>query len=271
MLNTDHRFYEMCGEMSMLGYAGIYVANATSISSAPSTYSLDNVNFMNSQMVSINCKYVHTTWDLSYDSFVQAIAKKNYNKNECWINSIIDFYGDTLMDEKKRSVLTRAKLLSIIGKTEENIKDGVKYKDILPFFIQYKLQLRVYDCFFKLVFKYEPEKRNHHNKAMYCMAKDDHVYSLNHDIDSLKHKEETDTLVAKASSNYYIRDDKKIQKYKMIESADDMIKIIHELEAKRKAEQKITSKIENELNSNKQCKSKLNDNKKITISQVDDE
>ena len=57
----------------------------------------------------------------------------------------------------------------------------------------------------------------------------------------------------------------------MIESADDMIKIIHELEATRKAEQKITSKIENELNSNKQCKSKLHDNKKIITSQVKDE
>ena len=102
LLNTDHHFYEMCGEMSMLGYAGIYVANATSISSAPSTYSLDNVNFMNSQKVNSNCKYVHTTLDLSYDSFVQAIAKNNFNKNECCMNYNIDSYCDSLMDEQKK-------------------------------------------------------------------------------------------------------------------------------------------------------------------------
>ena len=76
------------------------------------------------------------------------MIKDTYKDNECWINTIRDFYGDTLMDEKKnRNVLTRAILLSIIGKTEDNIHAGVNSKDVLPFFIKYRLHLRVYDCF----------------------------------------------------------------------------------------------------------------------------
>ena len=53
------------------------------------------------------------------------------------------------MDDKKRNPLTREKILSAIGRTEENIQSGASFKDMLPFFVQYKLQLRVYDYLLK--------------------------------------------------------------------------------------------------------------------------
>jgi hypothetical protein len=38
------------------------------------------------------------------------------------------------MSDRKRKQVTREIILQDIGKTEENIKDGVSVKDIIPFF-----------------------------------------------------------------------------------------------------------------------------------------
>ncbi|MFM7986888.1 MAG: hypothetical protein ACKPKO_47000 [Candidatus Fonsibacter sp.] len=62
-------------------------------------------------------------------------------------------------------------ILELLGKTEENIKEGLSKSDILPFFIKYRLQLRVFDSFYKLIYQYDPPIRNHHNKVIYCMMK----------------------------------------------------------------------------------------------------
>ena len=106
--------------------------------------------------------------------------------NECWLNTLQDVYGDTLMSSKKREVVNRAKILEVIGKTEETVKDGVSVQDVMPFFEKYNLQLRVYDEYMKLIFKYDPVKRDHNNKALYCMVKEDHVYTLNNNLKELQ-------------------------------------------------------------------------------------
>ena len=60
---------------------------------------------------------------------------------------------------RKRNVLTRQKLLTILDKTEETVKLGISIKYVLPFFKQYKLKLRVL-CFWKndLQTRYRNEK-----------------------------------------------------------------------------------------------------------------
>ena len=81
---------------------------------------------------------------------MESIKKEKYTQNECWINSITDFYGDTLMNtNRKRNILTRDKLLAILNKTEETVKLGISITDALPFFKLYKLKLRVFDVFGK--------------------------------------------------------------------------------------------------------------------------
>ena len=76
----------------------------------------------------------------------------------------------------KRNVLTREKLLAILNKTEETVKLGISVKDVLPFFQQYRLVLRVFDVFGKMICRHDPETRNHNNKAMFCMVEGNHVY-----------------------------------------------------------------------------------------------
>jgi hypothetical protein len=50
---------------------------------------------------SINYKYIHTNIDISADTFQKAIELNHYVENECWINTIYDFYKDSLLREIK--------------------------------------------------------------------------------------------------------------------------------------------------------------------------
>ena len=111
--------------------------------------------------------YISTELDLSQKTFKDSIAtKKHYMENECWINALYDFYGDNLLSQdKKRNVITRDIILETLGRTEDNIKEGLSISEILPFFVKYRLQLRVFDSFYKLIYQYDPPIRNHHNKV----------------------------------------------------------------------------------------------------------
>ncbi len=45
---------------------------------------------------------------------MRGIKKQHDKQNECWINAINDFDGETLMSTTKRNVLTRAKQVAIL-------------------------------------------------------------------------------------------------------------------------------------------------------------
>lgn len=180
------------------------------------------------EKVSINNKYIETTVDTSFDTFVEAIAKKNHVRNECWINTLVDVYGDTLMSNRKREVVNREKILEIIGKTEESIKEGISVKDVQPFFEKYRLQLRVFDEYMRLLFKYDHDSPSHHHKVLYCMVKGDHVYTLNNNLKELQQKAGEDKMIVKASDNYFIKEEQPLTVFKMIDGVDDIVQIIRE-------------------------------------------
>ena len=68
--------------------------------------------------------------------------------SECCINTLYDNYEQTLLrPDKQNNLITRETILEVLGKTEEDIKEGLTIKEVLPFFEKYKLKLRVYaDC-----------------------------------------------------------------------------------------------------------------------------
>ena len=121
----------------------------------------------------------------------KAMKNDKYIKNECWINSIYDCYHDTLLrTDKKRNMITRETILEVLDRTEDNIKQELTVDHVLPFFVKYKLMLRVFDVFYKLIFKYDPPVWNSNNPPMYELADGDHVYTLNHDLKRLEQKQE---------------------------------------------------------------------------------
>ena len=68
----------------------------------------------------------------------------------------------------------------MIGKTEENIKQGLCIDEMIPIFVALRLALRVYDYKVNLIFKYDPKVRNRNQKAMYVLQHDGHIYTMNH-------------------------------------------------------------------------------------------
>ena len=72
---------------------------------------------------------------LNEPNFMNAIEKEHYVKNECFINSFFSFFMVHRYFLRKREL---SKLLSIINKTEDNVKYGIKLNDVIPFFTKYK-------------------------------------------------------------------------------------------------------------------------------------
>ena len=134
-----------------------------------------------------------------------------------------------LRTDKKRNVITRASILATIGKTEENVREGLSIEDVKPFFEKHRLQLRVYDKFYKMVFKYDPPNRNHNDKTMYCMMTDGHIYTLNFDLDKIAQKDqdaEVDDLKRKVGDSFKTKEDVEPRQAKMINDVDDVLEVI---------------------------------------------
>ncbi len=86
------------------------------------------------------------------------------------------------MSNDTRHVLTPEQLLPILNKTESIVKLGISINYVIPFFKQYRLQLRVLDIFGKMICRYDPGTRDSTNTVnMYCMVKGHYVYILHHD------------------------------------------------------------------------------------------
>jgi hypothetical protein len=168
--------------------------------------------------VAITYKYKTNRIDMTKETFKEAIAKNNYIKDECWINALYEVYGTTLLSSNKqqRYVITRAKILETIGRTEENIKNGLTWRDIEPFFVKYNIQARILDQYYKVRHRYDPPRINHHNKVFFAMYDDDHIYVLDHNIERLSQilDEDIAQFTVSTSNDYYVDEEKKPLKHR---------------------------------------------------------
>ena len=92
-------------------------------------------------------------------------------------------------------------------------------------FEEYNLQVRVYNFFSHLVYKYDPPKRNHNIKTLYAMVKNNHIYALNHDLKSVQQNQSSTSLVVRATTDYYLNEKEAPPKYRMIKDGDSILKI----------------------------------------------
>ena len=79
------------------------------------------------------------------------------------------------------------------------------------FFEKFRLQLRIYDQVYKMVFKYDPPNISHHNKVLYCMMDDNHIYTLNYNIKRREQFQDTIDLdyTVTPSTDYRVRESEK--------------------------------------------------------------
>ena len=137
---------------------------------------------------------------------------------------------------ERQEPLTRKELLHAIGKTEETIKKGLSIDEMIPIFVKYRLSLRVYDYKTNLIFKYDPHIRNKHQKVMYVLQHDAHIYTMNHNLKQLAQRlEQEHKINVHVSSDYtfqFQEDDEDVS-YKMIQHVDDILDILRETTGRR--------------------------------------
>ena len=75
------------------------------------------------------------------------------------------------------------------------VREGASIQEMQKVFEEYNLQVRVYDFFSHLIYKYDPPKRNHHIKTLYAMVKNNHIYALNYDLKSVQQNQSSTSLV----------------------------------------------------------------------------
>ena len=91
----------------------------------------------NTEKVDKEYLYINTPVDMNKSTFRAAIEEQHYRVNECWINCLYDHYRDTLLStEKTRNVVSRAMILEVIGRTEENIQLGLGILSMEPPFFK---------------------------------------------------------------------------------------------------------------------------------------
>jgi hypothetical protein len=190
------------------------------------------------EKVAIQFRYCSNTADLSKRTFREALQKGSHHVSECWINTLYDNYQKTLLrPEKTKNLITRATILEVLGRTEENIREGLSIEEVLPFFQKYKLKLRVFDIFYNLIYKYDPEVPNFNHRPFYCVTDGDHIYTLNRDLDSLAQKSPEDDYKVLASPNFHIPDKAtEPSNHRIMEHIDELLEILREQEGAEEEE-----------------------------------
>ena len=191
-----------------------------------------------SECVSMFSRYISTALDSNCDTLREAIENKSYIPNECWINTIMDFYSETILSQSKalRYRVTREKLLELLNVTEANVKEGLKVNDVVPFFEKFKLQLKVFSEIGKLIFKFIPESPNKNEKVCYALLKGNHIYTINNNKERLRLKDIDDAdedLIMQPSQNYYVNEEAEPIPAIIISSVNEIPNIVKNTDSKK--------------------------------------
>jgi len=96
----------MMGRFGDSCLAAVYILKTNVVDTSSSTYEPKRAKNRDTEQVATYYRYTSTDIDLDVDTFKEAISKGNYQKNECFINSLYDFYGDNLMRADKNATLS---------------------------------------------------------------------------------------------------------------------------------------------------------------------
>ena len=235
MLKSDPEVQKdwMKGNELMPYLTGIVVKNYQKVG-AKKKFKIAKELLKNPTKQSICHKYVETNINLNSQTLKEAIKNNYYIKNECFINSLFEVYGKTLLKQDKpqhKHIITRENILELIGKTEEDVKYGISINEMLPFFKKYNLRLRIINEFSNIVKQYDPEKVNKNFPPFYGLIKDNHIYTLNFNHKELEQKVlQTNDLEIFASENFKC-DSQETVPHKMVDSVHDLLKLTRNIKS----------------------------------------
>ena len=161
---------------------------------------------------------------------------RRYRENECWINAFVDtFEGTELMRQKRGKLaktLTREKVLELLNMSEnEFVEEGASINQMEVVFKHFNIPVRLYDFCNHLIFRYDPVKRTEYRvKTFVALVKNNHIYTINFDLNSLSKKADVENFEFNISQNYYISDKDEPIKYKAFDNVDEILEMNEENE-----------------------------------------
>ena len=130
------------------------------------------------------------------------------------IHYVILYGHNLLSDNKKIHCISRSMIYIYHWKNRRKYQRRHVYQCYMTFFEKIRLQLRIYDQFYKMVFSYDLTIRNHNNKVLHCMMDDNHIYTLNYNIKRLEQLQDTINLdfTVTPSTDYIVRESERGKK-----------------------------------------------------------
>ena len=160
LLTADEDFNEVYREMTEFydDIECIKILSVEEMNKNGEKFNILTENLRDATNVSLYHKYIHTPIKTSEGTIQKAIKKSNYIENECWINSLTDFYSDTIRNEKTRNRLTRDKIIELIGRKNFS-ETGATIKEMEAVFKKFNIQVRIFNFVNEVINTYEPEKK----------------------------------------------------------------------------------------------------------------
>ena len=176
---------------------------------------------------------INTEMDVDSDNLVDAIKNKKHTEGECWINTLIDHYDETLMNTKKweSKRMTRDKVLKLMNLNEEEFREnGASVEDMKPVFEEFKLTVRLYNCIGQKIYTYDPDKKNKNITVLFGLIKGNHIYTMNDNINSIAQRDFEKDMKISASTDFRLNSKEKPVKYDFFNGIDDIMGIVKENE-----------------------------------------
>ena len=131
-------------------------------------------------------------------------------------------------------------MLELLHTTEEEFKNkGATTTQMENVFKAFNITARLFDFNGKLIYSFDPPDYHKHTKGFFGLIKNNHVYTINRDLKSIKktmnaknkpshcdanNNTTREDFKLKISSNYYISDREEPPECHMIETANDLLK-----------------------------------------------
>ena len=176
---------------------------------------------------------INTEMDVDSDNLIKAIKNKKHTEGECWINTLIDHYEETLMNAKKweSKRMTRDKVLKLMNLNEEEFREnGASVEDMKPVFEEFKLTVRLYNCIGQKIYTYDPDKKNKNITVLFGLIKGNHIYTMNDNINSIAQRDFEKDMKISASTDFRLNSKEKPVKYDFFNGIDDIMGIVKENE-----------------------------------------
>ena len=230
-MNSSSEFKEATGHL--IEYAdAIRIESVEIVETDTGGYDEKEEPLQQGNSISTYYRYIQTEVNAEAETMKEALHKQNYRENECWINALLEnFEGTNLTREKRQQkntkTLTRDKVLELLDMTEEEfINTGATINQMDKVFKFFNIPVRLYNFTGALIYEYNPDNYEKGQvKIFRGLVKNNHIYLLNHDLETLRQIQPKHKYNAFTTSKFYITDRTEPIEYKMFDNVDELLKM----------------------------------------------